>query len=226
MSVRGHGKSRVESPRARDLAAAIPAVPSAPIAHKPNGTFANSEAARAAGHLGGKRRAENERLLAELRTLGGNTHETDGLRKALSARGTWLRVEAGAVASEFGGGKAGAGVLAILGAAAKKLGASDWCFATAATEATNKARAELLATGSRLSDSARLDLIAARELAAREANARRVANPTFAWNATLARLTGPVSDVDEPDEEEAGDEAKSRGESIPGQEFNTGEKGD
>jgi hypothetical protein len=112
-------------------------------------------------------------------------------------------VEAASVARDFGGGHLGAGAMALIASAGRKLGASDWLFALAGLHAiawnaenpkAPRPRLDVLAAASRLADAARLDLLTAREIAAREAQARRAASPAIDLGAALARLAATRRD--------------------------------
>lgn len=225
---RSHGKPRARVLAADELPTGVPEEPTAapgPIARDKLGRFANSEAAKAAGRLGGtKKSARNPtRVAKELRISDplrgdklGDLPVEPVLRRFLAQREAWAVAKAGEIAADVGGGVASAGVTALIRSAAQKLAYSDFFFAAGTPTAVAwdhsqpkapRPRTDLAATAARLSDSARQDLLGAHELAAREAQARRArpqgAGPSLVELIASGRFALPEGDDDEAEEQDA-----------------------
>jgi hypothetical protein len=136
-----------------------------PLARRSDGTFAGSEAAREAGRRGGRARAQRIRLVDSL----GLTKLAEGSAFApyRSAADEFTTAQLAALACEAGG-YVGPGASSMVASAALQLACSRFCFDLAATTADPA----LMRQGSQLADASRQNLLAARELAVREAEAR------------------------------------------------------
>ncbi len=164
----GAGQPRVEVLPPNELPAPVPAalpVPDGPVARRQNGTVAGSAAARVLGRKGGLEKAKRVRLIDSL-----------GLRK-LADDATFRPYRD--AAEEFvshhlaelakqAGGSVGPAPSTMVASAALQLAASRWAFDRGAAEND----AGLIKLGSSLANDSRQNLLAAYELATREAAAR------------------------------------------------------
>lgn len=178
----GAGAPRVEVLPVDELPAglAAPSGPSEPVRaaalsavkRTSGGTVADAESARNLGRLGGLAKAEKVRKLALLETLGLQSLP-DELAPYVVAAEEFATAEVERLARTVGGGICGAAPASLVQSAALQLAASRAAFA--AGDATQ---------GSRLANDSRQNLLAAHELAAREAKARPQAEDSE-WLAAL-----------------------------------------
>lgn len=126
----GKGKPRIEVLPADEAKPSLPVelpAEAQPLARRPNGTIADSEAAKALGARGGKAKAENKALL---KGLGLSAHKMiDGaeFKSYLTAATAWVEAEMEDL-SAYAGGYLGAGAMAIIVSAAKLKAAADWAW--------------------------------------------------------------------------------------------------
>lgn len=167
----GAGAPRIEVMPPDELPDAVPA-PDAPftgVARRHNGTFATPEAARAVGARGGLAKANRVRLARSLGLgLGpGDAAAFAPYRRAASS----FRRHHTAELARMAGGHCGAGPSSMVASAALQLAASRFLF-DVGTSAGDPAT---IKTASQLADASRQNLLAAYELATREAQARLAA---------------------------------------------------
>lgn len=170
-----HGAMRGTGPRVEVLPAdELPLGVQAPALverggeRRPNGTFAPG--ASTSQSRGGKARKAATTLAVRLGL--GELAEGDPFRPYKAAAVTFRRVHCASVAATVGGGVCGTGPSSMIASAALALAASRYLYDTAAGDPAK------LATAARLAESSRQHLLAAFELAAKEAQARRCAEPT------------------------------------------------
>jgi hypothetical protein len=209
------GVPRIEVPRADELAAGLAAplpAPSGPVDRGRDGQVQPGSGARELGRRGGlaraRRRAEARGYASSFglgRLLSRVTDERvapaladDKLVAPFIVEGeAWLAAQVEAVARDVGGGQLSPGVISILRTAAWQRTYSALLFDATTRRAWawdgGQPRTELLLVATRLGDSSRQNLLAAHELAAREAAARPA--PT----ADLAALGWGSSDDDDDD---------------------------
>jgi hypothetical protein len=133
------------------------------------GRLAGSAAAAELGALGGRARAGKSRLAVRLAL--GETFADPRFTPYAKAAKAFRRAQVAALARDVGGGRCGPGPSSIVASAALQLAASRFAFEVLGD----------LVLGSRLADGSRQNLLAAHELAAREALARpRPANHVLA----------------------------------------------
>lgn len=218
---RSQGKARPTVARADELPAGEPAreaKQSSPVARDRGGRILTSEAAKELGRRGGKKsgeaRAENNPKRWGAR-LGLGTLLADPLLGSeerfapfMNDAEHWYRAKVEELASTIGGGIASAGVCSIVRTAAMERMFSAFLFemqmtrafafargsqAEGKTGAKFDIRVDLAQVASRLGDSSRQNLLAAHELCAREAMARKSA-PTTATSEIQARLERVLAD--------------------------------
>jgi len=166
----GHGKGagspRVEVLPADELPAPV-AGAAAPLARRPNGTIADGATARALGARGGAARSHRARLLAAsgLADLASDA----AFARYRSAGDAFVREHLAKLATQAGG-EVGPGPASIVASAGVQLAASRYLSDLAATTGDPK----LFAQASSLANDSRQNLLAAYELAIREAKARPV----------------------------------------------------
>jgi hypothetical protein len=173
-----------------ELPAGLAATPE-PVERRRDGRLASAEAARALGKRGGLARA---RRRADARAWGATVGlgrllemtTEERLSPFVGEAEAWLKAQCEACARDVGGGQLSPGVVSILRTAAWERLYSAFLFDCAtrssfAWDAERDAKGELRALGprtdlvivaGRLGDSSRQNLLAAHELAAREAQAR------------------------------------------------------
>jgi hypothetical protein len=166
----GKGKPHIEIV-ADELSQPVPAPPAvvaSPPARLENGQLADPEAARALGRLGGLAKARKVRLLDSL----GLTTLADDAAFAPYRNGAeqFVKHHIDELAQQAGG-YVGSGPSTMVASAALQLAASRFCF----DQASHKGLAELMKLGSQLANDSRQNLLAAYELAVREAKARQSA---------------------------------------------------
>ena len=164
----GAGVPRIEVLPADELPAPIQAAPeaaaSAPLARRPDGTFDGSEAAREAGRRGGRARARRVALVDSLGLA--KLDEAAEFQPYRKAAEDFVREHLAALATQAGG-YVGPGPSSLVASAALQLAASRFCFDRGALSADPV----LLKQGSSLANDSRQNLLAAYELAVREAEA-------------------------------------------------------
>lgn len=178
----GSGSPRIEVLPADELPDPVPAseaVPSGPLARRRDGTIGDSATARALGAKGGAAKARKVRLVAAL-----------GLSKVV-AETTFGPYQA--AAEEFldhhlsqlrllAGGFVGPGPSTMVASAALQLAASRWAF----DQGAERNDPSLIKMGSAIANDSRQNLLAAYELAVKEAKVRLDNPETYA--AEQARL--------------------------------------
>lgn len=181
----GAGQPRVEVLPADELPApssGVLAAASGPLPRRHNGTVAGTEAARALGRLGGRARARSLRLVDSL-----------GLA-AIAADSAFAPYRTAAEAfveqhlaelSRQAGGRVGPAPSSMVASAALQLASSRFAFDQFATTG----EAAWIKLGSSLANDSRQNLLAAYELAVREATAREQQNdPLWKWRAQAERV--------------------------------------
>jgi hypothetical protein len=184
---RGHGTGagtpRVEVMPPDELPDAVPAdaVPLTGVVRRQNGTVLTSEAARALGRRGGLKKAGRVRLARSLGIEGLERLEAFAPYRRSAA--AFRRHHCRDLARQAGG-ELGAGPSSMVASAALQLAASRFVFA----QASETGDANLFKVASSLSNDSRQNLLAAYELAIREAQARRAAAPRLSTKERLERL--------------------------------------
>lgn len=174
----GHGKGagvpRVEVVPPDELPACVPA-PSQPLTgveRRQDGTIATPEAARALGRRGGLVKAKRLRLARSL-GLSAEVMESEAFAPYRRAASAFRRHHTRDLAAQAGG-HVGAAACSMVASAALQLAASRFLFDQAAMIGDPA----LFKAASQLSNDSRQNLLAAYELAVREAKARAEAAPT------------------------------------------------
>lgn len=160
----GAGQPRVEVLPADEQPAPVPAAP-VNIARRSDGTLADSESAKALGKRGGLARARRASMLAGL----GIKRPPEGSPMAPYVRAAeeWLTEHMSALASTAGG-HVGPGPASIVASAAMQLAMSRYL----ADQGIESGDGDMLKKASALANDSRQNLLAAYELAVREAEAR------------------------------------------------------
>jgi hypothetical protein len=164
----GAGEPRIEVLPADELPAPVPALPAAfsgPLARRPDGTIAGSETARELGRRGGVARARRVRLIDALGLSSIVSETSFGVYRAAAEE--FVSHHLVALATQAGG-EVGPGPSTMVASAALQLAASRWAFDRGA-EDNDPA---LMKLGSTLANDSRQNLMAAYEMAVREAKAR------------------------------------------------------
>ncbi len=169
----GHGKGRgtphIEVLPADELPAPVPAEPVQP-ARRPDGTIADSEAARELGRRGGLAKAKSVRLVTSLGL--GKLNENSAFASYRKGAEEFHTFHVEALAYQAGG-IVGPAPNTMIATAALQLAVSRYYFdrfhETLAMEDSKMA--------SNQGDASRQNLLAAYELAVKEANARKAAAP-------------------------------------------------
>ena len=162
----GAGVPRVEVPPPDELSAAVPAAErSDALTFRPDGRIADTATARALGRRGGQATARRVRLIDSL----GLATIADDADFAPYRTGAERFVEhhLGELA-KLAGGAVGSAPSTMVSSAALQLAASRFCFDRGA----QKGDVALMRLGSQLANDSRQNLLAAYELAVREADAR------------------------------------------------------
>jgi hypothetical protein len=170
----GVGVPRVEVLPPDELADPIPAAPTelGGVERRQNGTVASKEAARALGKRGG---AVKARRVALARSLGlGDVTKMEAFAPYRHAASSFRRHHCADLARQAGG-ECGAAPSSMVASAALQLAASRFLFDMGARTGD----AATLKTASQLANDSRQNLLAAYELATREAAARREAGPAL-----------------------------------------------
>lgn len=163
---RGAGVPRVEVLPVDELPAGVPG-PARPVATRDDaGRFVPSAGTTALAREGGKAAGESRQLAALL----GLWTPPEGHPYAPYARiaRDFRDQHMAELAASVGGGQVGSGPASIVSTAAMQVAASRWLY----DEAGRTGAAKLFGESSRLGDASRQNLLAAHELAAREAAAR------------------------------------------------------
>jgi hypothetical protein len=171
----GAGEPRVEVLPADELPAPIPGAAD-PVARRSDGTVAGSEAARLLGARGGRRSAARARLVS---ALGLSELAADAAFAPYRAAGDAFVAEHLTALASQAGGHVGPGPSSIVASAGVQLMASRFFSDKAATTGD----ASLFTLASSLANASRQNLLAAYELAVREAKARvdRSDEPPPGW---------------------------------------------
>jgi hypothetical protein len=175
----GRGVPRIEVLPVDELPAGLPG-PAAPVAQRDTmGRFAPSDGTTAIARKGGLAKAE----AVQLRRLLGLWEPNEGhpYQPYHRLAQDWRDAHLEQLAATVGGGSIGPGPSSIVSTAALQLGASRYLSDLGAQSGD----AKTLLDASRLADASRQNLLAAHELAAKEAVARPQADP-------LAWLTAPA----------------------------------
>lgn len=165
----GKGTPRIEvrppNEQPQPVVAARVAAPSMPLARRQDGKIANSETARALGQKGGLTKARRVRLVD---SLGLKKIADDATFKPYrDAAEEFVSHHLGELAKSAGG-SVGPGPSTMVASAGLQLAASRWAFDRGAEEND----AALIKLGSSLANDSRQNLMAAFEMAVREAQAR------------------------------------------------------
>lgn len=162
-------KTRVSPATASSLPAGVPA-PARPEAIRDgDGRFQAGEATSQLAGMGGKAAAES-RQLAKLLGLLDVPEGHPYLPYARMAR-EWRDAHMAELGQEVGGGKVGPGPASVVSTAALEMAASRWLFDRAAECGDT----DMMLSAARLADASRQNLLAAHELVARMAEARKEA---------------------------------------------------
>jgi hypothetical protein len=191
----GHGKGRgrphVEVSPVDELPSPLPA-PLAeltgPVERRHDGKLAGSEAAKALGRLGGRAKAERVRLLSSIGLS--KLVEAAPLKPYWSAAEEFTAHHSKELAA-LAGGSLGSGPSSMVVSASLQLAASRYLFDLGAQTGDPA----LLKLASALSNDSRQNLLAAWELATREAKSRNVASTPH--GALAAALAAPVEGHDD-----------------------------
>ena len=181
---RSQGRRRPLVPRSDEIADGVPARSGVPdavraaklalVVREPGGMVRDSASAAVLGHLGGKAKAERDRLLAALPTLlrgfGMRGAVVAGFSDYIADALDFAGAEALRLEREFGGGVLGEGPRSFIDSAALQLAASRWKFA----------EGDVL-TASRLADASRANLMSARDECARDAALRPKDSAATPW---------------------------------------------
>jgi hypothetical protein len=169
----GHGKGKgkphievVPDEISFPIPAPAPAAPSAALQFAPDGKIANSLTAKELGRLGGLAKARKARLVD---SLGLVDMAEDAAFKPYRTAAEAFATHHMAKLAELAGGFVGSGPSSIVSTAALQLAASRFCF----DQAAHKGLTELMKLGSTLGNDSRQNLLAAYELAVREAAIRK-----------------------------------------------------
>jgi hypothetical protein len=157
----GKGQPRVEVLPVDELPAPLPAVP-VQVARRSNGTVADSQSAKALGRRGGLAKAGSVRLVDSL----GLSKLADEARfhPYREAAEGFVKAHLASLAAQAGG-EVGTGPSTMVASAGLQLAASRFCFDLGA----EKSDPALMKLGSALANDSRQNLLAAYELAVREA---------------------------------------------------------
>ena len=162
---RSHGKPRPMVAPLNELPAPVPAGPD-PITRRPDGTVSSSSAAKALGVRGGAAKAARARLVS---ALGLATVAADSAFAPYRAAGDdWVRAHLADLARQCGG-IVGPGPSSIVASAGLQLAASRFIADKAVGVDGDPKQLQL---ASSLANDSRQNLLAAFELAAREAKVR------------------------------------------------------
>ena len=164
----GKGMPRIEVLPADELPMPIPAPPAAstnPVRRRPNGTIADPESAKALGSMGGTAKALRIRLVSALGLA--DVAEGAPFTPYRRAADEFLKSHVVGLAAQAGG-VCGDGPSTIVGSAALQLASSRFLF----DQGAKTGDPTLLKLASQMANDSRQNLLAAYELAVREAQAR------------------------------------------------------
>jgi hypothetical protein len=179
----GHnGLPHIEVGRADEMprpVAAPVAAEARPVRRRPDGKLADTESAREMGRRGGAAKARRVRLVDSLGLSSLVEQTTFGPYRAAAEE--FVAHHRSALAQQAGG-ELGPAPSTMVASAGLQLAASRWAFDQGAL----KDDAGLIKLGSSLANDSRQNLLAAYELAVREAESRRKAPgaPRLGWKAT------------------------------------------
>jgi len=173
----GAGQPRIEVMPADELPAPIPGAP-VPLARRSDGTMADSASARALGARGGRRSAARARLVSALGLA--ELADDCAFKPYRDAGDDFVREHLADLASQAGG-TLGPGPSSIVASAGLQLAASRFL----GDKGARSGDAALLGRASSLANDSRQNLLAAFELAVREAKARAIRDdePPPGWEA-------------------------------------------
>jgi hypothetical protein len=176
----GAGVPRIEVMPANELPIGVHVTEQAASTteRRPDGTFAKG--ANTEQRKGGHSRAGTTRLARRMSLEG--LEVVPAFKPYKRAAADFRRTQVHSLARTVGGGHCGPAPASIIASAAWQLAASRYLFDTAGGDA------DTLAAASRLANDSRQNLLAAHELCAKEAEARRKANPQSAQAALSARI--------------------------------------
>jgi hypothetical protein len=184
----GAGVPRIELSPADEQPNPVPAPPSdlSGVDRRHNGQVASTEAARELGRKGGKVKAKR---VALARSLGlGDVADMQAFAPYRNAASAFRRHHCAALAQQAGG-ECGAAPSSMVASAALQLAASRFLF----DKGAQTGDAALLKTASQLANDSRQNLLAAYELATREARARPGRSATESAIANILEGTGGES---------------------------------
>jgi hypothetical protein len=165
---RGAGAPRIEVLPANELPSPVPGAPSAPanpVHRRQDGKLADSASAKELGRRGGEAKARRVRLVDSLGLSSVVESTTFGPYRAAAEE---FVAHHRSVLAQQAGGELGPAPSTMVASAGLQLAASRWAFDQGAT----KNDAGLIKLGSSLANDSRQNLLAAYELATREAAAR------------------------------------------------------
>lgn len=166
----------VETCPADELPAGVPAATS-PVDRREDGTLTPG-GARELGRRGGIAAAERRRFAAQLADQLGMAEVGPALAPYTDAAREFATAHLADLAQSVGGGRVGPGPASMIQSAALALAASRYLYARGSVAGD----AKLLGQAAQLADKSRTALLTAHELAAREAQARRLTTPaTPSW---------------------------------------------
>ena len=169
----GAGQPRVEVLPADELPAPVPGEPE-PLKRRQDGTIADSETARRLGALGGRAKGRSIRLVDSLGLK--KIAEDAAFAPYRTAADDFVKEHLAALAMQAGG-SVGTGPSTMVASAGLQLAGSRYCFDSAAETGDTK----LLKLASQLANDSRQNLLAAYELAVREAQARKASPANRPW---------------------------------------------
>lgn len=186
-----HGKGsggllRIETTPADELPAPVPgpATDTTGVARDQAGRISSPEAARALGALGGQQKAGGVRLA---RSLGLPFEAQSPAFAPYRRAAVQFRKHHCAELARQAGGEVGAGPSSMVASAAWQLAASRYLF----DMASRSGEPATFKTASQLANDSRQNILAAYELAVREAEARAKAKPASAHSDLAAALEEP-----------------------------------
>lgn len=199
MSLRSrHGKSKqygagpvVEVAPLDEQPVGVPAPTGPDPDRSRSGQFQPGAGTREMARRAGRASAESRQLKALMGLRDLPEGHVVGPYKAMASE--WRDAYLAELAALVGGGQVGAGPSSVAASAALQLGASRALFDLVACVPKIADAARLLALAARLADSSRQNVLASRELAALEAQARKTANdePNGGWLAPPIETEAP-----------------------------------
>lgn len=200
---KGHGKGkgvpRIEVLPVDELPAGVPA-PARPAASRDSsGKFQPGAGTRALAAKGGKAKAESQQL-AQLLGLWQPSEEHNYAPYSRLAR-EWRDAHMSTLGATVAGGEVGPGPASVVSTAALQLAASRYLSDLGAQTGD----AKMLLDGSRLANDSRQNLLAAHELAAKEAQARPKQGTSIIAQIEQLAANGPAAKWEEPSEQKGED---------------------